>query len=139
MNENADIGGRPPGEAGAAASNADLWTTYLRGQARSWIDPFGIGNREAVDAVARPLADMAAIAISGWFSLFAARPTAALYRQNAPGVSRFVAEQSIDADAIEIPPQFAAPRRAYPAPFETTQIEAWRLTPPRPREPIAIR
>jgi hypothetical protein len=132
-------GGQPLTEAGAAASNADLWAVYLRGQARRWIDPFGLAEPRTVDAVARPIADLAAAAITGWLSVFVARPTAALYRQNAPAVSRFVAEQAIDPDAIEIPPQFtvvSARPAALPAP---TQTEHWAFVPPRPREPALTR
>ena len=139
MNEHtANNGGRASGEAGAAARNADLWTTYLRRQARQWVDPLGLANPRAVDVLARPLADMAAIAISGWFSVFAARPTAALYRSNAGDVNRFVAEQAIDPDAIEIPAQFTVVSGHPRPPFAPTQTEAWPVVEPA-REPALVR
>jgi hypothetical protein len=144
MNDDtANDGGRPLTEAGAAASNAALWAVYLRRQTRALIDPFRLLDERTADAIARPIADIAAAATTAWFSLFTSAAVGRSYRQNAPSVNAFVAEQAIDAaavaDAVDIPAQFAARRREYPAPFETTQIEAWRMTPPRPREPVSIR
>jgi hypothetical protein len=109
----------------AAANNTDLWTTYLRVQLRSWIDPFGLVQRDQVDVVARPLADMAAAAISGWMSLVAGPPVRSLFDSNKTQVTQFVQQQAIDVDAIEIPPAYAAPRRRYPEP---TQLEEWGVT-----------
>jgi hypothetical protein len=107
-----------------AANNTELWTTYLRGQMRALIDPMGLARPEAVDIVARPLADMAAAAMSGWISLFASAPVDTLFKANKTQVTEFVQQQAIDADGIEIPPQYASQRR-YPAP---TQLEDWGIT-----------
>jgi hypothetical protein len=118
-----------------AASNTDLWTTYLRGQVRSWIDPFGLARPETVDVLARPLADMAAAAVSGWMSLVAAPPVRALYDGNKTAVTQFVHQQAIDVDAIEIPPLYAAAKPQYPAP---TQLEEWAITSIRGERELAL-
>jgi hypothetical protein len=117
-----------------AASNTDLWTTYLRGQMRSWIDPFGLAKPESVDVLAKPLADMAAAAVSGWMSLVAAPPVRAMYEGNKPAVTQFVQQQAVDVDAVEIPPQYVAPRR-YPAP---TQLEEWGIKSIRPERELTL-
>jgi hypothetical protein len=132
-------GGQPLSEAGAAASNADLWAVFLRESARRWIDPFGLASPRTVDATVRPFADIAASAMSAWLSIFVARPTAALYRQNAPAVNKFVAEQAIDPDAIDIPPQFTVVSGTPSPPPAPTQTEEWAFVPPRPREPALTR
>jgi hypothetical protein len=137
--QTANDGGPPLTEAGAAAGNADLWAVYLRGVARRWIDPFGLADARTVDAVARPLADIAASAVSAWLSIFVARPTAALYRQNAPAVSRFVAEQAIDPNAIEVPPQFTVLSEWPAPPPAPTQTEEWAFVADRGREPALTR
>lgn len=108
-----------------AANNTDLWTVYLRGQVRNWLDPFRLADPEAVDVIARPLADMAAAAISGWTALFAGPAVRMLYDGNKPQLNQFVAERAIDQDAIEIPADFAS-RRAGPAPL--SQVEEWAIT-----------
>lgn len=117
-----------------AASNTDLWTTYLRGQMRSWIDPFGLARPETVDVVARPLADMAAAAVSGWMSLVAAPPVRAMFDGNKAPVTQFVHQQAIDVDAIEIPLQYVSTRR-YPAP---TQLEEWGIKSIRPERELSL-
>ena len=108
-----------------AANNTDLWTVYLRGQLRNWLDPFHLADPEAVDVVARPLADMAAAAISGWTALFAGPGVGLLYEGNKPQVNQFLAERAIDPEAIEIPLDFTS-RRAGLAPL--TQVEEWAIT-----------
>ena len=62
-----------------------------------------------------------------------------LYRQNAPAVNKFVAEQAIDPDAIEIPSQFTVVSGRPSAPPAPTQTEEWAFVPPRPREPALTR
>ena len=122
-----------------AANNMDLWTVYVRSQVRNWIDPFHLAEPEAVDAVARPLADMAAAALSGWTSLFAGPAVRMLYDGNKPQVSQFINERAIDPDSIEIPAEFASPKHA-PLPF--TQVEEWAITsigsPVETREPALV-
>jgi hypothetical protein len=112
-----------------SATNTELWTAYLRGQMRTLIDPFGLAPGENVDAIARPLADMTAAIVSGWTSLLFGGSVRAMYRANATEVTRFIQEQAIDKDAIEIPVQYAAPR-----PLAPTQIEEWAMAPAGDRE-----
>jgi hypothetical protein len=123
-----------------AANNMDLWTVYLRGQVRNWIDPFRIGEPTAVDAVARPIADIAAAAFSGWTSLFAGPAVRLMYETNKPQVNQFVSEQAVDPESVEIPSEFASPT---PAPLPFTQVEEWAITsigaaPVQTREPALV-
>jgi hypothetical protein len=122
----------------AAANNMDLWTVYLRGQVRNWIDPFHLAQPEAIDAIANPIADIAAAALSGWTSLFAGPATRVLYDTNKQEVNNFLNERAIDADSIEIPAEFAAPRSR---PLPLSQIEEWAITSivsPVEREPALV-
>lgn len=123
----------------AAANNMDLWTAYLRGQVRNWIDPFHLGQPEAVDAIARPIVDIAAAAISGWTSLLAGPATRVLYDTNKQEVNNFLNERAIDPDSIEIPAEFTARR---PAPLPLSQLEEWAITsisaPGEQREPALV-
>src|SRR5262245_47952324 len=132
-------GGQPLTEAGAAASNADLWAVYLRESARRWVDPFGLANPATVETTVRPFADLAASAMSAWLSIFVARPPGALYGKTAPAVNKFVAEQAIDPEAIEIPAQFTVVSSRPSPPPAPTQTEEWAFIPPRPREPALTR
>lgn len=123
----------------AAANNMDLWTAYLRGQVRNWIDPFRLGQPEAVDAIARPIADIAAAAISGWTSLLAGPATRVLYDTNKQEVNNFLNERAIDPESIEVPAEFAA---RPTTPFPLSQIEEWAITsisaPVEHREPVLV-
>lgn len=133
MEPNRHNGGASPSALDAAATNSDLWTVYLRAQTRSWLDPFGLAPAETVDAVARPIADAAAAVMSGWLSLLTAPTVRAMYDGNKAQVTRFLHEQAIDADAIEIPPAYIYPSRRESAP---TQTEEWALT--TRREPVLV-
>jgi len=129
MEQNRHSGGERPGALDAAANNTDLWTVYLRAQARSWVDPLGLASPEAVDVVARPLADMTAALMSGWVSLLTGPTVRAMYDGNKQQVTQFVNEQAIDPDAIEIPADYVRPaRRPASAP---TQLEEWAVTEQR--------
>jgi hypothetical protein len=125
MDTNSHIEGARPGALQPAANNTDLWTVYLRGQVRNWVDPFRLADPEAVDVIVRPLADMAAAAVSSWTALFTRPVVRMLYDGNKPQVNQFVAERAIDPESIDIPADFAA-RRAGPAPL--TQVEEWAIT-----------
>jgi hypothetical protein len=123
-----------------AANNMDLWTVYLRGQVRNWIDPFHLAQPEAVDAIAQPIADVAAAALSGFTSLFAGPTARVLYDTNKQEVSNFLNERAIDLDSIDIdiPADFAASR---PRPLPLSQIEEWAITSiisPVEREPALV-
>ena len=132
MEQTRTSGALRPSALDAAANNTDLWISYLQGQVRSWIDPFGIGQPETMDAIARPLADMAAAAMSGWMSLVAGAPVRMMYNGNKADVSRFVNERAIDPESIEIPAEYIVTARR-PAPA-TTQLEEWAVTAERERE-----
>jgi hypothetical protein len=120
----------------APASNTDLWTVHLRSQVRTWLDPLGLQRPENIDIIARPLADMAAAAMSGWMSLIAGPAVRAMYSGNKAQVTEFIQEQAIDPDAIEIPVEYARPRSHFPAP---TQLEEWAITTILDREPVSAR
>lgn len=134
MEPNRHNGSARPSALDSAAANTDLWTVYLRAQTRSWLDPFGLATPETVDAVARPIAEATAAVMSGWLSLLTAPTIRAMYEANKPAVSQFVHEQAIDADNIEIPPDYTLPPHREPA---HTQTEEWALTSPR-REPVLV-
>jgi hypothetical protein len=125
MDTNSHIGGARLDALQPAANNTDLWTVYLRGQVRNWLDPFRLADPGAVDVLARPLADMASAAVSSWTALFAGPVVRMLYDGNKPQVNQFVAERAIDPESIDVPADFAA-RRAAPAPL--TQVEEWAIT-----------
>ena len=125
-------------DGGATADGRGVYEGY--GSRNAWfIDPFGLGDQRTVDAIARPFADLAASAVSAWFNVLLARPTAAVYRANAPAVNRFVAEQAIDPEAIEVPPQFSVVSGRPRPPVAPTQTEEWHLVPTAPvREPALV-
>ena len=129
MEQTRTSGALRPSALDAAANNTDLWTAFLQGQIRSWIDPFNIAQPEAVDTIARPLADMAAAAMSGWMSLVAGAPVRMMYDGNKAEVSRFLNERAIDPESIEIPVDYiVTARRPSPA---TTQLEEWAVATER--------
>lgn len=136
-----DLGGGTRSDALApVANNADLWTAYLRGQVRNWIDPFRLADPETVDVIARPLADMAASALASWTGLFAGPAVRVMYDGNKPQLNQFVAERAIDPNSLEIPAELTSRR---PAPLPFTQIEEWAISPvgTRPveaREPALV-
>lgn len=117
-----------------AANNTNLWATYFRAQVRTWLDPFGLAPREQVDAMARPLADMASAAVSGWVSLFAGPAVRLAYEGNKGQVNQFVNEHTADPAAVEIPAQYVSSKR-YPAP---TQLEEWGITSIRPERELTL-
>ncbi len=132
MEQDRHSGGARPGAFDAAANNTDLWTAYLRAGARSWLDPFGLARPQALDTIARPLADAAAAIMSGWMSILVAPTVGAMYDANKSEVSRFVNEQAVDPDSIDIPADYAQPVRRHPT--APTQLEEWAVTTNRDRD-----
>ena len=132
MEQNRRSGGARPGALNAAANNTDLWATYLRAGARSWLDPFGLAGPRAVDTIARPLADAAAAIMSGWMSILVAPTVSAMYDANKPEVNRFVDEQAVDPEAIDIPADYVQAALMYPP--DPTQLEEWAVSANRDRE-----
>ncbi len=90
----------------STAANADLWNAYLRAQWRAWLDPLG----PSADDVARSIADAAAANIATAVSAMLATPIARMYADNAPTVTRFVAESGSPAlpppEHVVIPPDY---------------------------------
>jgi hypothetical protein len=150
MEEKRHREGARPGALDAAANNADLWTVYLRAQVRSWLDPFGLAPPQAVDVIARPIADAAAGAVASWMTALAAPTVRAMYEGNRPDVDGFLRERPGEPDGTRVPDDYVcreAPDAAEAAAHQAaaheaaleaahTQTEEWWLV--TRREPALV-
>jgi hypothetical protein len=118
----------------ATASNADLWTHYLRQQWTQFLDPFGLADAAVADTAGRVVAEVAAANVASVLSTFMAPVVGRMFQANAPETSRLLDEAAAEADHIEIPPAYAA---ILPGGCEDhTQREEWVVASPA-RETVA--
>ncbi len=94
----------------AHAANVSLWAHYLENEWGNMLDSRGRGD--ATRALAA--------AVAGWLALLVEPQIDRMYRGNAPGVTRFLAESTTPVDQAMIPPEFrrAEDTRAPAAPAD---------------------
>lgn len=105
----------------ATANNADLWSEYLAQQWLAAIDPFRLIRTPSTEAAVRTLASAVAATMADAVSLAVGVPVTAMFRQNAPAVTRAMEQQAVPEED-RIPAEYtvaSAPGPAWePEPYD---------------------
>lgn len=98
----------------AAANNADLWSEYLTQQWLAFVDPFRLMRTPATEATVRSLAGAMAATVANAVSLAVGVPVTAMFRQNAPAVTRAIEQQAVPEED-RIPAEYTVVSTPGPA------------------------
>lgn len=90
----------------ATSNNADLWTAHLTEQWLALIDPFHLMRTPATESAVHAMAEATAATIANVVAATVGAPVTAMYRTNAPDVTRAIAEQATP-ETQQIPAEYA--------------------------------
>jgi hypothetical protein len=101
----------------ATSNNADLWAAHLAEQWMSMVDPFHLMRSPATEGAVRAMAEATAATIANVVAVTVGAPVTAMYRNNAPDVTRAIAAQATP-ESEQIPAEYSivSEPREYEAP-----------------------
>lgn len=111
----------------ATATNADLWTHYLKQQWSAFLDPFGLSDSAVAESATRTLAEVAAANMSSLLTMLLALPVTRMFETNAPAATHALLDATLPDEQIEIPAAYAANPRPS---ADLSQREEWSVTSP---------